>query len=176
MGGAVKAVASAFSAISPYAGPIGTVFSAYSYLKQRREEGKAKKAERARADIARKKEESIQRMENVKAKRAKIEEQRKARLRAGQILAQGGSSGLGMTGTAPMLGALGAVSTQMSSNIGDINVAQSFSEEQSGYNVGMAAQSQKVGEAQASAAGWQQVGSMASNLPGTFTNIFNIEK
>lgn len=177
MGGAVKAVTSAFSAISPYAGPIGTVFSAVSYLKQRREEKKAEKAEKARADIARKKEESAQRMEQVKAARARVEEQRKARLRHGQILAQGGASGLSMTGTAPMIGALGSVSTQMSSNIGDINVAEGFSQEQSGYNVGMAAQEQKIGESQARAAGWQQLGSMASNIPSTFnTNIFDIDR
>ena len=176
MGGAVKAVTSAFSAISPYAGPIGTVFSAVSYLKQRREEKKAQKAEKARADIARRKEESAQRMEQVKAQRARVEEQRKARLRQGQILAQGGSSGLGMTGTAPMLGALGSVSSQMSSNIGDINVAEGFSQEQSGYNTAMARQEEKIGESQARASGWQQIGTMASNLPNTFGNPFDINR
>lgn len=173
---AVKAIASVASFVSPYLGPIGAVFSAVSYLQERRQAKKAAKAEKTRSALAQQQEERAQRMEDVRAQRARVEEQRRARLKAGQILAAGGTSGLGMTGTAPMLGAIGAVSTQMGSNIGDINVEQSYAQEQSQSNIAQAQQQSKIYEAQASAAGWQQLGTMASNLPGTFTNIFNIEK
>lgn len=178
---AFKAISSAVSAISSFSGfgspwmtAASLAFQGYSMLKQRSQQKKAAAASRAQAEVYKRAEESKQRYSDVQAQRARIQAQREARIRHGQILASMGTSGLGMTGTAPFTGAMGSVSSQLGTNIGDINVGQSFAQEQTGYNIAAANYGQKQLEAESRAAGWKQMGTMAENIPTVFGNIFDI--
>lgn len=175
MGGGIGGAIS--SVVSVIGGPIGTAASmaltGYSMLKQSRAADKAAKASRAAAEQQRKAEETKARYSAVQAKRQKVEQQRLARIKSGQILAQMGSSGLGMTGTAGYIGATGAVASQLGTNIQAINEQEGLAQDVSGFNIGAAAAQQKAYEYQAQQAGWQQVQSLASNLGGSFGNIFD---
>jgi flagellar biosynthesis component FlhA len=181
MGGAVKAVTSVVSKVSSFAGgPWGTIaslaFQGYSMLKQRSQQKKAAAASRAQAEQYKAAEESKARYSQVQSQRARVQAQREARIRHGQILAGMGTSGLGMTGSSSFTGAMGSVSSQLGTNIGDINVGEGFAQEQSQYNIAAASYGQKALEAESRAAGWKQMGTMAENIGGQFGNIFDIEK
>lgn len=173
MGGAAKVVSSVVGVIG---GPIGTAASmaltGYSFLKQSRAADKAAKASRAAAEQQRKQEETKERYSQVQAQRQRVEQQRQARIRSGQILASMGSSGLGMTGTAPFIGATSSVATQLGRNIQDINMSQGYGQAISQSNQAIAASQQQAVEAQAQGAQWQSVQSLASNIGGSFGNIF----
>jgi hypothetical protein len=173
MGGAASVVSSVVSVIG---GPIGTAASmaltGYSFLKQQRAAKKAAQASRAAAEQQRKQEETKQRYSQVQAQRQKVEQQRQARIRSGQILAQMGSSGLGMTGTAGYIGAMGSVGTQLSRNIQDINMEQGYGESISQSNQAIAGYQQQAVEAQASGEKWQAISSLAGNIGGSFGNPF----
>lgn len=163
--------------VSVIGGPVGTAagmaLTGYSMLKQRRAAKKAAKAQRAAAETQRRAEETKQRYSEVQAQRQRVEQQRQARIKQGQILAQMGSSGLGMTGTAPFIGATGSVASQLGTNLQQINEGVGFGRAVGGLNQAAAASQQKAIEYQAQGAGWQQVQSLASNLGGTFGNIFD---
>ncbi|AFB70769.1 hypothetical protein MTPG_00018 [Methylophilales phage HIM624-A] len=175
MGGAVKAVATVVS--TAMAGPIGTYASlamtGYSMLQQRRQAKKAAKASKAAAEEQRKQEEAKQRYNEVQAQRQRVEQQRQARIRSGQILAQMGSSGLGMTGTAGYIGSMGSVGSQLNRNISDINMGVGYGQAVGESNQRIAGYQQKGIEAEASMAGWKQVQDLAGSFGGTFGNIFD---
>lgn len=176
MGSSVGKVVGAVSSFvgGPWGQAIGMAISGYSMLQQRKQQKKAQSAFRQQAEQQRKAEETQARYSQVQAQRERLAQQRQARIRHGQILAQMGTSGLGMTGTAPLIGALGSVSSQLGRNIGDINVSEGFSQEISGYNVSAAAAGQRGIEAQSRAGGWEQVGTLAGNIfDGSFGNIYD---
>ena len=181
MGGVVKAVTKVVSAVAPkvtslFGGPWGTAlglgFQAFSSMQQRRQGKKAVTASREQTKILEASEKNKERYSQTQAQRARIEQRRLARIKQGEILAATGGGGLGMTGTAPFVGATGAVSSQLGRNIGDINVAEGFASEQSQFNVAAAQQGSIIAQAQASQQGWQNMSSLASNLEGGFGNIF----
>lgn len=178
MGGAVGKVISTVASFA--GGPIGTIasmaFQGYSFLKQRSEGKKAAKAQSAQAQLMQKSEESKARYSQVQAQRERVAQQRQARIQQGRILGQMGTSGLGMTGSAPFTGAMGSVSSQLGANIGQINQGAGFAQEQSGYNIAAAQQGTQAGQAMASAGGWQQMATLAGNMSsGSFGNIFDIQ-
>ena len=178
MGGAVGKVISTVAAFA--GGPIGTIasmaFQGYSFLKQRSEGKKAAKAQSAQAALMQKSEESKARYSQVQAQRERVAQQRQARIQQGRILGQMGTSGLGMTGSAPFTGAMGSVSSQLGANIGQINQGAGFAQEQSGYNIAAAQQGTQAGQAMASAGGWQQMATLAGNISsGSFGNPFEIK-
>ena len=175
MGGAVKAIASVVSTVA--AGPIGSFASmaltGYSMLQQRRAAKKQASASKAAAEEQRRQEEAKARYSEVQAQRQRVEQQRQARIKSGQILAQMGSSGLGMTGTAGYVGSMGSVGSQLNRNVSDINMGVGYGQAIGESNQRIARQQQKGIEAEASMAGWKQVQSLASNFGGTFGNIFD---
>ena len=174
MSGAVSSVVG--TVLSVAGGPIGTAASmaltGYSFLKQRRAAKKAASASKAAAEQQRKQEETKQRYSQVQAQRQKVEQQRQARIRSGQILAQMGSSGLGMTGTAGYIGAMGSVGTQLGRNIQDINMEQGYGQSISQSNQAIAGSQQKALEYQAEGQQYQAMQSLASNIGGSFGNPF----
>ena len=182
MGGAVKAVAKVVgSAAGFFGGPLGTLaslaFQGYSMMQERKQGKRASRAATAQAQIQQKQEESRVRYSQVQAQRERIAQQRQARIRQGQLVGQAGAGGVGLAGTSGFTGASSSIASQLGTNIGNIGVAQGFAQEQSGYNIAAAQQATTAGQATASAAGWNQMATLASNVnPGNFGNIFDIEK
>jgi len=183
MGGAVKAVVKVASAIAPAMsafGPIGTiasaVFQGYSAIQERKQGKRAASAAREQTMIAKGAEESKRRYSMAQAQRARIAEQRQARIRTGQITTATAGSGLGMGGTSGFQGAVGSMTSQYGANVGNINVAQGFADEQSAFNQAGMDAAGRVSTAQAKGAQWNQLGTLASNLPTTMGDIFDIDK
>lgn len=181
MGGVVKAVTKIAEVASPVAsvfgGPVGTFASlamtGFSAMQQRRQGKKAAKYQEQQVQIQQRAEKQKERYAQLQAQRARIAERRKARIRQGEILAQTGASfGSGIGGVSGSVGALGSVGTQAASNIGDINVAQGFASQQSGFNIAAAQAGSQSQQALASAQGWQQIGQLGQTFGGSFGNIF----
>lgn len=168
MGGVVKAVtkvvstvAPALSGISPFA---SLAMKGFSMLQARKSSKKASAMASRQVEIQEKAEKQKQRYNQLQAQRERIQQRRAARMKQGEILAQAGSGGLGMGGSSSVTGGLGSVSTQMGSNIGDINVAEGFAQQQGDFNVAAAQAGNKMQQAQTAAAGWQQMGSLAGDF------------
>ena len=142
-------------------------------IQERKQGKKAASAEKMRADIARKKEESASRYSQAQAQRQRISQQSQARIKQAMIAGQTGNA-LGQGGTSGFTGAVGSIGTQAGSNIGQIGVASGFAQEQSGYNVAMGEAQSRGVQAQAAQQGFQQMTTLAQNLPGQVTDIFKI--
>lgn len=111
--------------------------------------------------------EAQSRAASVEAQRARIAQVREARIRRAQVVSSGTNVGLGM-GTSGIGGAVGSISSQMGSNIGDINQQETFAQETSNAL-------QKSVNAQAEGQKWQQIGNFSQsifNQSGGFTTIF----
>lgn len=177
MGGVVKAVAKVASFVAP-AAPFMKIaslaFQGYSMMQERKQGKKAASAESNRAAIAQKAEESKSRYSQAQAQRQRIQQQRQARIQQGIVQGQTGNV-LGQGGTSGFSGSYGSIGSQTASNIGDINVASGFAQEQSGYNTAMGNEMSRGSQAQAKAQGYQQMTTMASNLPGQVADIFKID-
>jgi hypothetical protein len=182
MGGVVKAVSKIASAIpgleaiNPYFAIASAAFQGYSAIQQRKQGKKAASAAREQTVIAKGAEESKRRYSMAQAQRARIAEQRQARIRTGQITTATAGAGLGMGGTSGFQGSVGSITSQYGANVGNINVAQGFADEQSGYNQAGMDAAGRVSTAQAKGAQWSQLGTLASNLPTTMGDIFSIDK
>jgi hypothetical protein len=171
---AVTSAATAFSAAVPGWGTVASLaLTGYSMMKERKGAKKAASAERDRAAVQAKQQEDQQKYSQVQAQRARVAQQRKARIAHGAILAQGGSSGLGMTGSSSLTGAIGSVSSQMGLNVGNINVGQGFAEGQTQQNIQQGNLQSQTSLAQAEQSGWSQMGAAFSNLSTNFGNPFD---
>ena len=148
-------------------------FQGYSMMQERKQGKKAASSEKNRAVIAQKAEEQKSRFSQAQAQREMIKQQRQARIQQGIVQGQTGNV-LGQSGTSGFSGALGGIGSQTASNIGDINVASGFAQEQSGYNIAMGNEMSRGAQAQAKQQGYQQMATMASNLPGQIGDIFKI--
>lgn len=103
---------------------------------------KANKAQQASASAA--------------AAQERIKQARAARIAAAQAEQAGVLGGMG-AGSSIISGAVGSASSQMASNIGQINVQESFAEQASIWN-------QKAADAMSSAAQWQSIGNFAQGI------------
>ena len=182
MGKVVSAVSKIASAIpgldkiNPYFAVASAIFQGYSAMQERKQGKKAASAAREQTMITKGAEESKRRYSMAQAQRQRIAEQRQARIRTGQVVASTGGSGLGMGGTSGFQGAVGSITSQYGANVGDINVAQGFADEQSAFNQAGMDAAGRVSTAQAKGAQWNQLGTLASNLPTTMGDIFDIDK
>lgn len=184
-GGAVKAVTSVVSsvakaipAVSQFI-PGANVLSALSFgaqlfsgMQERKYAGRAAESAQKTFELQKEKAAQESRYQEVLAQRQRAASTREQRIRIGNIVAQTGGAGLGMAGTSAFTGSVGALSTQGAANIGNINVAESTGQTLTGINqqIGQAASEQF--QAQSQQQGWQQIGTMASNFPTSFGNIF----
>lgn len=104
--------------------------------------------------------EAQSRAASVEAQQARITQVREARIRRGQVTAAGTNSGLD-TGTSGIGGAVGSISSQMGSNIGNINQQETFAQETS-------AALQRSADAQVEGQKWQQIGNFSQSI---FTDV-----
>lgn len=151
----------------------GLGLQAASAIQQRKYAGRQAKFESQRAEAARQLEESRRRQSDVAARQQRLAAIREQRIRTGQITAATGGAQLGLAGTSGFTGAVGSLSTQAAANIGQINVAQGFAREQSGYSQQAASAASQGALAGAQAQGWSQMFSLATNMGGASKNLFN---
>jgi hypothetical protein len=175
---AVKAISSVVSVASAFI-PGANVLSAiglgaqiFSGMQERKYAGKAADAAQRQFELQKQKAEQEGRYQEVLAQRQRAAATREGLIRRGNIVAQTGGTGLGMAGTSSFTGSVGALGTQTATGIGNINVAESTGQTLSGINqqIGGAASDQFTAQSQQQ--GWQQIGTMASNFPTAFGNIF----
>lgn len=105
------------------------------------------------------------RMAEIDAQRQRVQQVREARIRRAQILASQGETGAGTSAT---VGGLSSVTTQVASNIGNINQTQ-------GLAAAASAANQRAADAASSAANWEAFGNLvqaASPLQQNLTTIF----
>jgi hypothetical protein len=117
-----------------------------------------------------------QRMQEVEAQRARIAQQREARIRRAQVISSSTTMGAGTSGTS---GAVSSIGSQMASNIGGIGVTQGFAAAASEANQQAADASSRIAESQARAQGYKlafDVGSTIFGGAGGFTTIFGGNK
>ena len=145
-----------------------------SNIQAKKYASKQAKYEQARAEEARKLEESRKRQSDVQARQARLATLREQRIRTGQVVAATGGAGLGMAGTSSFTGAVGGLSTQAAANVGQINVAQSFAQEQSGYSIAAGQAASQAYQAGAQAQQWQSMGTLASGATKDIINIFKV--
>jgi len=145
-----------------------------SSIQSKKYADKQSKYEALRVAEAKKLEESRRRQSEVEARQARLAQVREQRIRTGQVVAATGGAGLGMAGTSSFTGAVGSMATQAAANIGQINVAQGFAQEQSGYNIAAADYASKSAQAGAQSTQWQNMGTLASGMSKDFINIFQV--
>ena len=146
-----------------------------SQIQARKYAGEQSRFERQRAEEARKLEQSRARQSAVEARQRRLATIREQRIRTGQVTALTGSSGLGLPGTSGYTGAVGSLSTQAAANIGQINQAQSFAQEQSGYSMAAAQAASRGVQAGVQSQQWQSMGTLAGSFGTQFKNIFDIK-
>lgn len=172
--GALGKLATTGLSLSQATSIAGLGLNVASQIQARRYADKQSKFEEARVAEAKKLEESRQRQSEVQARQARLAQVREQRIRTGQITAATGMSGLGMAGTSGFTGSVGSMATQAAANIGQINVAQGFAQEQSGYNIAAAGYASQSAQAGAQATQWQNMGTLASGMSKDFINIFQV--
>lgn len=140
-----------------------------SQIQQRKFAGEQKQAMERQAAEQRRVEEARARFAAVQAKRQRQEAVRRGRIRQGTMLASaaGIGGGLGVAqggGTSGLTGGIGAVSTQVARQIGDINVAESTGEQLSAANIRAAGYATQAVGAQAQGAAWSQMATLGSSI------------
>jgi hypothetical protein len=172
---AVSKVASVASSFIPGANvlsAIGLGAQVFSGMQERKSAKKAAGAAERQFELTKEKAAQESRYQEVLAQRQRAAATREQRIRVGNIVAQTGGAGLGMAGTSSFTGSVGALGTQTATGIGNINVAETTGQTLTGINqqIGEAASEQFTAQSQQQ--GWQRIGSMASNFPTSFGNIF----
>lgn len=109
--------------------------------------------------------EAQQRSANVQAQQERIKQIRESRIARARIIAQSTASGMG-PGTSSVAGAVGSIQSTASSNIGNINVAQSFSDQASAANINAANLAGQMAQKQAIAAQWQTLSNLGFSAFG----------
>ena len=177
-GGVVKAVTSVVSAASAFI-PGANVLSAiglgaqiFSGMQERKYANRAADASQRQFELQKQKAEQESRYQEVLAQRQRAAATRENRIRMGNIVAQTGGTGLGMSGTSSFTGSVGSLGTQTATGIGNINVAESTGQTLTGINTQIGGAASDQFTAQSQQLGWQRIGTMASNFPTTFGNIF----
>lgn len=159
----VTAVTTAFSALSPVISAASAVMSGVSFFQQKKATSQAAAATQRQTDLQ-------NRLNEVNAQRQRVAQLRESRIRRAQITTETTGGGLGLAGTSPSVGAIGAVSTQTASNIGAINTQAGF-----GSAIGQAGTDAYT--AMGEAKGWQDMGTAAGkvfDLSGGFESMKKI--
>jgi len=120
---------------------------------------KASDAAKKQASAQRDSQAAQGRMASADAARSRIQQAREARMKRGQIIGAGASSGLG-SGTTGITGAVGSIGSQLASNVGTINQTESFAAE-------IGAANQRGADAQGDIMKWQAIGNIGSTIFST---------
>lgn len=172
---AVSKVASVASSFIPGANvlsAIGLGAQLFSGMQERKYAGKAADAAQRQFELSKEKAAQESRYQEVLAQRQRAATTREQRIRTGNIVAATGGAGLGMAGTSSFTGAVGSLGTQAATGIGNINVAESTGQTLTGINQQIGGAASEQFTAQSQQQGWQRIGTMASNFPTSFGNIF----
>ena len=141
---------------------IGAIMSVVGTVNQMSSAKKAEKLEKKKAQGA-------ERMATVDAERARRSAIREKMIAQGQVTAQGAGQGFGLGGTSGVQGALGSISSQANTNIGNVN-------RNLGSAISMARVGTQINEAQNQGAQWGQVTSLGMNVMGNAQQIGSIFK
>ena len=106
---------------------VGMGLQATSYLQQRKYASAQAKATKQAAEEQRRINQMQERVRLVQERRQRLDIARQARIQQGQMEAGTAEAGLGMQGTSGFLGATGAIQTQATANISEINMASGAS-------------------------------------------------
>jgi multidrug efflux pump subunit AcrA (membrane-fusion protein) len=179
VGSVAKSVSKAVSFIDDFI-PGANILSAisigaqlYSGMQQRKYANQAADAAQRQYDVSKEKAAQESRYQEVLAQRQRTQTLREGFIRKGNIVAQTGGAGLGMAGTSSFTGAVGSLGTQVATGIGNINVAETTGQTLSDLNVKIGGAASDVFQAQSKEQGWQQIGSLAGQIP-SIGNIFKI--
>ena len=111
---------------------------------------------------------------NVQAQRDRLKQIREARIARARIVSSATQAGIGLASTG-ITGATGAVTSEMGSNIGAINVAQTFAEASADANQRAATWGAEADKEMALAAQWQTIsglGFQAAGKLGAWDKVF----
>lgn len=154
---------------------IGIAISAFSAVQQMGAADDAADAAGQQADAQRKAEQARSRQSEVEAQRQRIQQIREGRVRRAQVISSTGNEGLGFSGTSGSVGATAGITSQVASNIGNINQSQGFASEISTYNIQAGQAGADMAQAQANGAMWQKIGGVGDSIfqaKGGWTTIF----
>ena len=142
----------------------GLVSNVYGQAQQQKYAGNAAEAERDRATEAKKINDINQRVSDVQAARARIAQTRENRIRVGSIQASTSGTALGPVGTSSVIGSIGSLNTQTSTNIGYINQEQQFSGQKTDAANAMGGCASDVYSNTTAAAGWKDISSQGASI------------
>lgn len=144
---------------------LGLGLQVSSYLQQRKYASAQSKATKQAAEEQRRMNEMQERVRLVSERRQRLDIVRQQRLQQGQIEAGTAQAGLGMTGTSGYLGSTGAIQTQATANIAEIN-------RMSGSSTVLSQASQRAADATTAANLASGKQTMYSNIGTLGQNIF----
>lgn len=144
---------------------LGLGLQVSSYLQQRKYASAQSKATKQAAEEQRRMNEMQERVRLVSERRQRLDIVRQQRLQQGQIEAGTAQAGLGMTGTSGYLGSTGAIQTQATANIAEIN-------RMSGSSTALSQASQRAADATTAANLASGKQTMYSNIGTLGQNIF----
>ena len=106
---------------------VGLGLQATSYLQQRKYASAQARATKQAAEEQKRINQMQERVRLVQERRQRLDIARQARIQQGQIEAGTAEAGLGMQGTSSFIGSTGAIQTQATANISEINMASGAS-------------------------------------------------
>jgi hypothetical protein len=106
---------------------VGLGLQGVSYMQQRKFASAQARATKQAAEEQRRINQMQERVRLVQERRQRLDIARQARIQQGQMEAGTAEAGLGMQGTSGFLGATGAIQTQATANISEINMASGAS-------------------------------------------------
>lgn len=136
--GSVSTAASKFGGVGKVLQAGGLAMNVASNIQSQKYAGRQADAMREQTAQQNKAEEARNRYNQLLQKRSRLQSIRAARIQQGQIGAATAGTGLGATGTSSFTGSMGAIGSQTSANLGNINVAQDVGNQISGYNIAAA--------------------------------------
>ena len=136
--GSVSTAISKFGGVGNALQAGGLAMNIASNIQSQKYAGKQSSFAREQVAQQNKAEEARNRYNQLLQKRSRLQSIRAARIQQGQIGAATAGTGLGATGTSSFTGSMGAIGSQTSANLGNINVAQDVGNQISGYNIAAA--------------------------------------
>ena len=128
--------------------------------------GEQKKAAREAERLAQKEKEARDRMAAAQAARERTKQLREARIQRATLQARSAGMGVGMEGSSPVTGALGSISSQMSSNVAAINMQKTGGEVLGNLQTAQASAMNKIQAADRRDAGVMSIFNIGMSLYG----------
>jgi len=150
-----------------FLGIASLVIGAFSAVSSYSAQSKAADAQQQQAQAQQEANAAQERSAKVQQQRDRLRQVREARIARARVISQASQSGLG-AGTSGLVGGTGSISSQLGSNIGAINVAQTFADEASAANQKAANFGSQANRLSAEAGGWQALSGLAFGASNQF--------